>query len=58
MTADDLDKALSAAITRLPEALYDGEPEAIDFDLEETPSTHACDRRCGSHGAREGATLR
>ena len=52
----DFETALSDAITRLPEALYDGEPEAIDFDAEEDASpTHAT----GAAGltAREGSYL-
>ena len=39
-----LEHALNGAIDLLPEALYDGEPEAIDFDEDEslTPSLTGC----------------
>jgi N12 class adenine-specific DNA methylase/adenine-specific DNA methylase len=32
---EDLETALSAAIARLPEAIYDGEPDVIDPDLDD-----------------------
>ncbi|MHA7777881.1 Eco57I restriction-modification methylase domain-containing protein [Roseibium sp. M-1] len=35
----DLEVELDAAILFLPEALYDGEPDAIDFDLELHPAS-------------------
>jgi len=52
----DLESALAAAITSLPDDLYDGEPEPIDFDAEdEAPSAQAAGG--GSHTAREGSYL-
>lgn len=52
----DLESVLAAAITSLPDDLYDGEPEPIDFDAEdEAPSAQAAGG--GSHTAREGSYL-
>ncbi len=53
-TDGDLESDLDAAILSLPEALYDGEPDAIDFDLELCPA--AIDvARPGAPHVREGS---
>ncbi len=49
-----LDTALAAAISRLPEALYDGEPGAIDFNADDGGDLPAADLPAGRH-AREGS---
>ncbi|GLI96006.1 N-6 DNA methylase [Methylocystis echinoides] len=52
----DLAAALAAAVSRLPDALYDGEPEPIDFDMEDEASpAQATGAR--SLAAREGSYL-
>ncbi|RWB94704.1 MULTISPECIES: N-6 DNA methylase [unclassified Mesorhizobium] len=50
--AGDLDEALTAAISLLPEALYGGEPEVIDLDGDDTPAAGA---RCDDRHVREGS---
>jgi N12 class adenine-specific DNA methylase/adenine-specific DNA methylase len=49
----DLEEALSRAICLLPEALYDGEPEAIDLDDEAVDAIH--DARPDGAAIREGS---
>ncbi|HBR47523.1 MAG TPA: lactate dehydrogenase [Afipia sp.] len=53
---DDLATALPAAVARLPAALYDGEPEPIDFEAEDEVSST---QTTGATGltAREGSYL-
>lgn len=51
---EDLGAALPAAINRLPEAVYDGEPGIIDLDLEEGPDDAAPDLP-GDRHVREGS---
>ncbi|TWI29559.1 N12 class adenine-specific DNA methylase [Mesorhizobium tianshanense] len=52
--SDDLDAALSAAVSLLPEARYDGEPTEIEFDLEDAADQDAVD--LPSYGqVREGS---
>jgi adenine-specific DNA methylase len=41
---EDFDTALTAAIQSLPEAIYDGEPEPIDLDLDEDVAGAITDR--------------
>jgi N12 class adenine-specific DNA methylase/adenine-specific DNA methylase len=53
---DNLEGALSAAISLLPEALYDGEPTPIDFDLEDDVDRQADGLPSGRH-VREGSFL-
>jgi len=50
----DLETALDAAISRLPEDIYDGEPTSIDIDLEDELG-EVVDRRPGSSKVREGS---
>ncbi|GEO86854.1 hypothetical protein GCM10007920_37920 [Ciceribacter naphthalenivorans] len=50
----DLETALNAAISRLPEALYDCEPTSIDIDLE-SELGEIVDFRPGSSKVREGS---
>jgi N12 class adenine-specific DNA methylase/adenine-specific DNA methylase len=49
----DLEQALAATISLLPEAIYDGEPTAIDHDAEN--KTDVYDARAEGGGAREGS---
>jgi N12 class adenine-specific DNA methylase/adenine-specific DNA methylase len=51
---EDLEAALKAAIGLLPEALYDGEPELIDPDLEEAGDPSDVDWSADRH-VREGS---
>ncbi|UOK73926.1 Eco57I restriction-modification methylase domain-containing protein [Ancylobacter polymorphus] len=51
---EDLGAALPAAIGRLPEAVYDGEPGIIDLDLEEREDDAAPDLP-GDRHVREGS---
>jgi N12 class adenine-specific DNA methylase/adenine-specific DNA methylase len=51
---EDLDAALSAAVNLLPEAIYDGEPTEIDFDLEEVDDQNVVDLPTERH-VREGS---
>ena len=59
----DLETALAAAIHSLPESIYDGEPEPIDFDLEYEAAVAAVERpddpiiREGSYFIGKGAAL-
>ena len=48
----DLEQLLSDAIRLLPEAIYDGEPEAVDFDVE---IDCVDDDHCDSTAIREGS---
>ncbi len=50
---EDVDAALTAAIDLLPEAIYDGEPDVIDADLEEA-GDQAADLPSDRH-VREGS---
>ncbi|MHC2627274.1 N12 class adenine-specific DNA methylase/adenine-specific DNA methylase [Bradyrhizobium huanghuaihaiense] len=50
----DLDVALSAAIALLPEAIYDGEPDMIDPDLEDAGDPDLIDLPSDRH-VREGS---
>uniref|UniRef100_A0A9E7ZZ92 DEAD/DEAH box helicase family protein n=1 Tax=Bosea sp. NBC_00436 TaxID=2969620 RepID=A0A9E7ZZ92_9HYPH len=50
----DLAAALDAAVHLLPEALYDGEPSEIDFDLEGCQDPGDADLLAGRH-VREGS---
>ncbi|TIQ75359.1 MAG: hypothetical protein E5X64_38595, partial [Mesorhizobium sp.] len=49
----DLERALTAAISLLPQAIYDGEPDEIDHDAED--STGVVDALQEGAGAREGS---
>ncbi|GLS35029.1 lactate dehydrogenase [Mesorhizobium tianshanense] len=49
----DLERALSAAISLLPEAIYDGEPDEIDHDAED--SADVVDALPEGAAAREGS---
>ncbi|MDN5929031.1 MAG: N-6 DNA methylase [Hyphomicrobiales bacterium] len=49
----DLEQALAATISLLPEAIYDGEPTAIDHDAENETDVHVAGAEGG--GAREGS---
>ncbi len=49
----DLTEALSEAISRLPEAIYDGEPEAIDLDRDDIEG--AREERPDAPAIREGS---
>ncbi|WOK21040.1 DEAD/DEAH box helicase family protein (plasmid) [Rhodopseudomonas sp. BAL398] len=51
---EDLAAALAAAVNLLPEAVYDGEPEAIDRDLEDASDLSGVDRPSDRH-VREGS---
>lgn len=51
----DLIDALTAAISLLPQALYDGEPDAIDLDGEDQEDSPADSERCGGSHVREGS---
>ncbi|HQS45135.1 MAG: lactate dehydrogenase [Rhizobiales bacterium 24-66-13] len=51
---EDLDTALAAAITRLPEALYDGEPTTVDAGIEDADEQGAVDLPSDRH-VREGS---
>ena len=51
---EDLDAALSAAINLLPKAIYDGQPDAIDPDLEEAGDNAPAGLASDSH-VREGS---
>ncbi|THK36767.1 lactate dehydrogenase [Ensifer sp. MPMI2T] len=51
---EDLASALSAAIMRLPQAIYDGEPTVVDFDNDEVADHDGVDLSSGSH-LREGS---
>ncbi|TIQ41827.1 MAG: lactate dehydrogenase [Mesorhizobium sp.] len=51
---EDLAAMLSAAVTLLPEALYDGEPTEIDFDLEDPSDEEPGDLPSERH-VREGS---
>lgn len=51
---EDLAVALSAAVSRLPEGRYDGEPTLIDFDLEDAVGEGAIDLPVDRH-VREGS---
>jgi N12 class adenine-specific DNA methylase/adenine-specific DNA methylase len=51
---EDLGAALPAAINRLPEAVYDGEPGIVDLDLEEREDDGAPDLP-GDRHVREGS---
>ncbi|MGR7993566.1 Eco57I restriction-modification methylase domain-containing protein [Xanthobacter sp. ZOL 2024] len=51
---EDLDAALAAAISLLPEALYDGEPTVIDADLEDAADGAPVDFPSERH-VREGS---
>ncbi|MES4992588.1 Eco57I restriction-modification methylase domain-containing protein [Phyllobacterium sp. 22229] len=53
-SGDDLDAALSAAVSLLPEGIYDGEPTPIDFELEETADLQGGDLPAEQH-VREGS---
>lgn len=50
----NLASALSAAITRLPQAIYDGEPTVVDFDSDEASDHDGGDLSSSSH-VREGS---
>lgn len=50
----DLETALAAAVGLLPEAVYDGEPEVIDSDLEEAGDSSNVDLPAERH-VREGS---
>ncbi|NSY72564.1 lactate dehydrogenase [Agrobacterium tumefaciens] len=52
--SEDLAAALSAAVHLLPEGRYDGEPTAIDLDLEGATEDIPADRPSGQH-VREGS---
>lgn len=52
--SEDLDAALSAAVHLLPEGRYDGEPTAIDLDLEGATDDSPVDLPSGQH-VREGS---
>ncbi|MVA22693.1 lactate dehydrogenase [Agrobacterium vitis] len=52
--SEDLAAALSAAVHRLPEGRYDGEPTAIDLDLEGATDDSPVDLPSGQH-VREGS---
>ncbi|UVK49750.1 lactate dehydrogenase (plasmid) [Mesorhizobium sp. AR02] len=49
----DLERALTAAISLLPEEIYDGEPDEIDHDAE--PSADIVDALPAGAGVREGS---
>ncbi|RUV48768.1 lactate dehydrogenase, partial [Mesorhizobium sp. M5C.F.Ca.IN.020.29.1.1] len=51
---EDLDAALTAAINLLPEAVYDGEPDVLDPELEETDEQATADLPSDRH-VREGS---
>ena len=51
---EDLDAALAAAIALLPEAIYDGEPDMIDPDLEDAGDQAPADLPSDRH-VREGS---
>ncbi|MGY3614014.1 adenine-specific DNA methylase [Bradyrhizobium sp. USDA 10063] len=51
---EDLDAALSAVIALLPEAIYDGEPDMIDPDLEDATAPAPVDLPSDRH-VREGS---
>ncbi len=51
---EDLDVALSAVIALLPEAIYDGEPDTIDPDLEDAGDPALADLPSDRH-VREGS---
>ncbi|MGX9394069.1 helicase-related protein (plasmid) [Nitrobacteraceae bacterium UC4446_H13] len=51
---EDLAAAIATAIDLLPEAIYDGEPEAIDLDLEELDDPSLVDLPSDRH-VREGS---
>ncbi len=51
---EDLAETLAAAVKLLPEAVYDGEPEAIDFDLDDTDDASETDLPSDRH-VREGS---
>ncbi len=53
--AVDLEEALMAAISLLPEALYDGEPDAIGIDGEDEDDAPADGLRRGDRHLREGS---
>ncbi|MET4213887.1 putative RNA methylase [Bradyrhizobium sp. LA2.1] len=53
---EDLDAAVVAAIARLPEAIYDGEPDIIDPTLEDADDRGILDRPADRH-VREGSYL-
>lgn len=59
----DLESALSAAIATLPQAIYDGEPDGIDFELENEAAEEVCARpddpcvREGSYFIGKGTAL-
>ncbi|TPJ81896.1 lactate dehydrogenase [Mesorhizobium sp. B2-5-13] len=50
----DLEQSLSRAISLLPQALYDGEPEAIDLDVD-AAIDHVDDDGCDGMTIREGS---
>ncbi len=52
--AEDLDAALSAAIALLPDAIYDGEPDVIDPDLDDMEEEAIDDLPSNRH-VREGS---
>ncbi|MCP1845776.1 N12 class adenine-specific DNA methylase/adenine-specific DNA methylase [Bradyrhizobium sp. USDA 4524] len=51
---EDLDIALTAVIALLPEAIYDGEPDLIDLDLEDAGDPAGADLPSDRH-VREGS---
>ncbi|CAA0129146.1 Uncharacterised protein [Starkeya nomas] len=52
--AEDLSETLAAAVNLLPEAVYDGEPEAIDSDIEDADGVSGIDLPSDRH-VREGS---
>ncbi|MEI9425393.1 N-6 DNA methylase [Mesorhizobium sp. Cs1299R1N1] len=53
--AGDLNEMLTAAISLLPEALYDGQPDAIGIDGEDGEDAPADGDHCGDRHLREGS---
>ncbi|HEV2575556.1 MAG TPA: DEAD/DEAH box helicase family protein [Beijerinckiaceae bacterium] len=52
--SEDLTDTLAAAVNLLPEAVYDGEPEAIDSDIEDADDVSGIDLPSDRH-VREGS---